>query len=172
MNTHKVDTNDTPKRRFITAAIFITLGLLFGGTGVWIATTGNHMVSGGVEAKATILGKNRIRRRAQTSSTRFTRDYLVRYQFETPEGRYRDQKTVSGSFYHSIRSGDRVPVRYLASDPDMNEIEPGTFDANALIAGGFGLAFLVFAGVIVFLPRRSELDTPQRFGRTSGEDRT
>ena len=85
---------------------------------------------------------------------------------------YRDQKTVSGSSCHSVKVGDRVPARHLASDPNMNETGPGTFDATALIAGGFGLAFLVLAGVIVFLPERAERDTPQKFGRISGEDRT
>lgn len=163
------------KRRVITSSILMAIGLVFCGIGYWIGLSGQELEANGIETTASILNKKMVKRRSSSSKAggnkirkRSTR-YLVRYQFKTGDGRFRDRKSVSRDFFDKVKFGDKVPVRYLEADPSQNEIELGTYNSNSWIAGGIGAALVLLGTAILFLPRNKSIS--KKFGRAAEKDK-
>ncbi len=108
----------------------------------------------GVETTATVSNLRKSTRMGG-SGTRST-DYYVRVSYSTGSAmdgtlkiHFAEEK-VSSSFYGSLSKGDKIPVRYLASEPGEAEIEPGGTSENAMWAGIMGLIFAVL-GVLLLV---------------------
>ena len=81
---------------------------------------------------------------------------MVRYQFKTKDGRQRGRKSVSRTYYDSVKFGDTVPVRYIEADPSQNEIEFGTYNTNSWIAGSIGALIVLLGATILFWPKKKK----------------
>lgn len=91
-------------------------------------------------------------RRVRRQNGEHSRRYYARYRFEPPgfEPVLRESE-ISMGFYTGIgelRSGggDTIPLRYSAANPDIHEIEPGSYrkraNASFIPAGVFGVLSL------------------------------
>ncbi len=124
--------------------ILIGVGIIFVGT--VISEDADRLGADGVEAMATVIGKQEFTRRSTNSAT--STDYYVRYHFPLGDGTlHYDRRSVSLSFYEEVEYGVQVPVRFLPADPSLNEIESGAIGENALYAMLIG-AVVAFGGIL------------------------
>jgi len=151
------------------SGVFVLIGAIVMTIGFWMGSQGRMLQADGLEASAVVTGKSVAKRRSG-SGTSATNEYSVRYQFKVGNERHQDRKIVSRSFYDSVETGDTVPVRYLASDPAINEIEPGRLRAASRIAMGIGVLFVLFGGGMLFLPRK--VRKPAQADAATGKDGT
>lgn len=135
------------------SGVFVLIGAIVIAIGYRMGSQNSMLKTDGVEATAIITGKSVVKRRGG-SGTSATNEYSVRYQFKVGNQRYQDRKIVSRSFYDTVESGDSVPVRYLAADPAINEIEPGRGQMGSRIAMGIGILFSLLGVGILFSPRK------------------
>ena len=163
------DPVNSMKRGLIWAVVLAILGVGLGWVGYSIADQDRMLKARGIEAMAIVTNKSKVRRRGGSSnvnnmsrlSSRGRIEFVVRYQFKAPKGRVTDRKTVSRSFFDSIKFGDSIPLRYMPDKPSINEIESGTISANGMIAMGFGAAFLLAAFAVPFFTGAKK----SKFGR-------
>ncbi len=141
------------------SGVFVLIGAIVMTLGYRMGSQGRMLEADGMEAMAVVTGKS-VNERRGSSGTSTTNEYLVRYQFKVGNERHLDRKIVSRSFYDSIESGDTVPVRYLAADPAINEIEPGRLRMGSRIAMGIGALFVLLGGGILMMPRKVKKPTP------------
>lgn len=128
----------------------LILGLLAGGSLMIASTNGQNsqrLQREGVETTAELTRVYRSEDR-DTDGTR-SYSYHVAFRFTVDGKLYEDNQTVSNAFYQTVGTGQRVPVRYLANDPSISEIEPGATATWAfyarLAAIGLGFAALMAA---------------------------
>ncbi|GEM_PF-7078497 len=138
---------------FAISGVIVLTGVIVMVVGYWMGSQGRMLETHGIATSAVVTGKSTAERRSG-SGTSATIEYSVRYQFKVGSERHLDQKIVSRSFYDSIESGDTVPVRYLASDPAINEIEPGRLQMGSRIAMGIGALFVLLGGALLMMPRK------------------
>ncbi len=143
----------------VISGVFVLIGAIVMVVGYRMDSQGRMLEAHGMEAMAVVIGKS-VEKRRGGSGTSATNEYLVRYQFKVGNERHQDRKIVSRSFYDSVESGDTVPVRYLAADPSINEIEPGQYQMNSWIAMGIGVLFVLLGGGILMMPRKVRKPAP------------
>ncbi|MEZ5667248.1 MAG: DUF3592 domain-containing protein [Alphaproteobacteria bacterium] len=137
------------------AAIPLALGIGIVFVSLTIADDAARLDDEGVAAEATIIGKREVERRTGTNSSNRRTDYELRYHFPVGGGAlHYGTRDVSRDFFDGVAVGDTVPVRYLADDPDLNEIEPGAVNENALYAGIFGAVLLLGGALFAWLVAR------------------
>lgn len=112
------------------------------------AASVRHLADEGADALATVTGLNMT---ATRSNNRTQHHFEVSFQF-TIDGQTHDGKQiVSEDFYRSLKTRDRIPVRYWTRDPGLTEIEPGHRANEVLIsqiaAGVAGALTLIFAAL-------------------------
>jgi len=107
----------------------------------------------GAEATATVTDREIVERR--DSDGHRSTDYRLRIDFTASSGvRVSDWDSVSRETYDSLQAGDTMPVRYVAHDPAIFEVEPGQTAFSARLFSGIGFAILaVAAGIGAFLGR-------------------
>lgn len=104
-------------------AVLTIMLILFGVAGYkgWEA---KQLETRGITGTATILGTER--RVSEDSDGRRTYRYYARYSFMTVDGeRIVQRRRISAGFYHRLRQGQEVPVRYVEGRPGIHEIEIG-----------------------------------------------
>ena len=93
---------------------------------------------GTLTAKRVITERNAVR-------------YEISFQFTAPykEGvaRVPGSQLVSKDTYETYQVGDRVPVRFLPSDPLWAEVSPGAYQAKFL--NGISIGLFCLAGLIL-----------------------
>ena len=155
-------------RKLIAISGFIMLiGIIMMLVGYRMGSQASMLVTDGMETSAVVIGTSAVQRRG-SSGTTSTTEYSVRYRFSIGNERYLDRKIVSRSFYESVETGDSVPVRYLLSDPSINEIEPGRARMVSRIVMGIGVLFVLSGVGILFLPRK--VRKPARAIAGTGKD--
>lgn len=135
------------------SGVFVLIGAIVIAVGYRMGSQGRMLEAHGMEASAVVTGKSVAKRRGG-SGTSAINEYSVRYQFKVGNERHQDRKIVSRSFFDSVEADDTVPVRYLPSDPAINEIEPGRLWTGSRIAMGIGALFVLLGGGMLFSPRK------------------
>ncbi len=135
------------------SGVFVLIGTIVMTIGYRMGSQSRMLDAHGREASAVVTGKSVTKRRGG-SGTSTTNEYSVRYQFKVGNERHRDRKIVSRSFFDSVEADDTVPVRYLPSDPAINEIEPGQIRMNSRIAIGIGTLIVLLGGALLMMPRK------------------
>lgn len=108
----------------------------------------------GAEAIARVIDRD-IRTR-RDSEGRTTTEYRVEYHFQPATGEpVTTRRTVSRATYNALAPGSELPVRYIAHDPQVNEIEPGQSRRTGRFLGLIALPFaLVGLVAAVWIGRR------------------
>lgn len=112
----------------------------------------------GREAEATVMDLRReeTRRVDDQGRVRFDVEHFVTVRFDTPARRGVEvEATVGADRHDALRRGDRIMIRYAASDPQVIEFEAGERAAEAAflrwVALGLGV---VAAGLGVLAVRQ------------------
>ncbi|MCB1395136.1 MAG: DUF3592 domain-containing protein [Rhodobacter sp.] len=107
----------------------------------------------GADTIATVTDREIVERR--DSDGHRSTDYRLRIAFTASNGvRVTDWDSVSRETYDSVQAGDTMPVRYVAHDPAIFEVEPGRTAFSARMFSGFGIVILGIAVAIgAFLGR-------------------
>ncbi len=149
------------------SGVFVLIGAIVMTVGYRMGSQGRMLEAHGLETSAVVTGKSVAKRRG-SSGTSATSEYSVRYQFKVGNERHRARKIVSRSYYDTVEAGDTVPVRYLAADPAINEIEPGRARTGSRIATGIGALFVMLGGALLMMPRK--VRKPAQADAATGKD--
>ena len=131
---------------FVLLMVAGTIALAVGGV---LSLRALHLETDGVEAVGTITGLE-IKKRGCGKKNRSTcTDYWISYQF-TPETGLpiTDRKAVEQEFYQTRQIGGALPLRYVAGQPEENEIEPGAARNGSWIGVLLGCAMWLAVGVL------------------------
>lgn len=139
------------------ALIPLALGAAIVFVGTLISEDAARLEADGVDTQATIIAKREYERRSSNNASTTTY-YNLRYHFPLESGglHYGD-RDVSYGFYEDVETGMQRPLRYLPSDPDLHEIEPGAVDENALYATIFGAVLLLIGAGLLWLFTRNAM---------------
>ncbi len=135
------------------SGVFVLIGAIVIAIGYRIGSQGRMLQTEGLDATAVITGKS-VQERRGGSGTSATREYSVRYRFSVGNQQYYAQSVVSRAFYESLETGAPAPVRYLAADPSISEIEPGRRQMGSRIAMGIGVLLVLLGVGILLSPRK------------------
>lgn len=134
----------------------LLFSILLGFTGFFAASAFHWSSKANIMEGPVVEGVAELRdarRRVRRQNGEFSRSYYVSYRFEPPGFDPVVHETeISMSFFTRIgrlRSGggDMIPIRYSAANPDIHEIEPGSYrnraNATFVPAGVFGVLSLI-----------------------------
>lgn len=135
--------------------LLLGIGIVFVGT--LISEDAARLDTEGVDTQATIIAKREYERRSSNNASTTTY-YNLRYHFPLESGglHYGD-RDVSHDFYEEVDVTEQRPLRYLPSDPDLHEIEPGAVGENALYATIFGAVLLLIGAGLLWLFTRNAM---------------
>ncbi len=148
MNTAATGTTvlDFVRERGWVYALLVIAGLGLGAYEMASYRTASRFADEGVDARGVVTHMSNY----SNNGTRKT--FRLSYTFPTPGDPYtQGTQDVSGPFYDAQAEDAEIPVRYLASDPSMNVVEPanitkgfwvGMLLAISLVLGGVGGAVL------------------------------
>ena len=142
----------------------LALGVLLGALAITDSLRGEErqqrLEREGVNTQAEIVKKWKEQRRWDT------RRYVM-YRFESNGRSYQRRAMVSRRDFRSLRIGDLVPVRYVASSPEQSrlpqESDPWLPLWGALLVPAFFLVLLWLMGRVILVQRRL-----LRWGRPTG----
>jgi hypothetical protein len=121
--------------------LFILVGVGLGYVSKIGIEQDSQLSSKGIETTGEVTHKQSSSRKGNS------RSYSVSYYFSTPQDPYTNgNQSVSLEYYDSIAEGERVPVRYLPSDPKVSEIEFGSPVVHRRLGLFLGLV-LILSGV-------------------------
>jgi uncharacterized protein DUF3592 len=111
---------------------------------LWVHAEDERLSANGQITTGVVQSKQRIDGGGESPTT-----YHLRYSFEDGSGRERAGSAgVEESMYERVSVGDRLPIQYLADQPQTSRIfgafNPGIVEALALTA--LGLMYFLFLG--------------------------
>ena len=135
----------------------LAAGLIFSVIGWVIIGQANRMDREGVETVAVVTARN-IRTETQRDGDRVTR-YYVSYRFSpTSDQTVEARQSVSRTTYNAVEVGQSVTVRYLPSDPGVNQLaSEGSGRGGGMIFGILGLLLLLVGGGVAWVLVRGKL---------------
>jgi len=135
--------------------VVILVALAFAVFAVSARREAQSLTRDGRDAMGVITQK--YQRMSGTSSSRSrTTTYYVRYTFKNAAGaQVKDIQDVSDAFYHRVKDGDQLQVRYLPEHPTTSEIEQGRAASASILWEAVALAIFIggLIGLIVWLRR-------------------
>jgi hypothetical protein len=111
----------------VIAGLVVVIGIL----AVTIIRTGGEarlLATEGREAVADVLDRREVETRSVDNEgrVRYDWDHFATLRFDTPDRRGVEVETrITPARYEALQVGDRVTIRYAASDPRVVEFEPG-----------------------------------------------
>lgn len=146
----------------------LCLALLFLPIGGFALRDAMRLASDGIGTTATVV--DHATHTSRTSNGNRRTSYSVTLRFADQAGTLRTTRlSVSSETYQRLGIGSQTPVRYVASDPSIAEVEPGANRRNGLIMSGVGGVSALGALVLLMLFLRSA--SAQRRAVSRGERR-
>jgi hypothetical protein len=125
--------------------------------------------SDGIETRATVIDHATHTSRSNNGTRRVS--YSLTLRFADQQGTPRSTRiAVSSQTYQRLGIGSQTPLRYVASDPAITEVEPGDTRSDGLILSGAGALGALGLGLCLILFLRAT--AAQRRVLKTGERRT
>lgn len=136
-------------RRIVVSLLFAFAAVCAAGS-VYLGYTALLLRFDGAETAGHVLSLRELAgHRVQMNKAETSPTYLVRYAYRVSDQRYEDRRSVSKELFDNLkRTGGPLTVRYLRSDPQVNEIDSGNLLVGTFILAG---GALLFAACGVFL---------------------
>lgn len=146
----------------------LCLALLFLPIGGLHLRDAQRLASDGIDTTATVVDHATHTSRTNNGNRRTSYSVTLRYA-DQRGGQHTTRLSVSSETYQRLGIGRRTPVRYVASDPTIAEVEPGANRRSGMIMAGVGAASALGALVLLVLFLRSS--AAQRRAMERGERR-
>ena len=146
----------------------LCLALLFLPIGGLHLRDAQRLASDGVDTTATVVDHATHTSRTNNGNRRTSYSVTLRYS-DQRGGQHTTRLSVSSETYQRLGIGRQTPVRYVASDPTIAEVEPGENRRNGLIMAGVGGASALGAALLLVFFLRSS--AAQRRAMARGERR-
>ncbi len=135
------------------AVLFVWLGLIIAASGVLTLQNAKQLAKDGVATTAQITktSAQETPRTTMRDTNPSGTDYFVEYVLTTPDGPLAGNAKVSREYFHSVREGGVVSLRFLPQSPEIHELYEGALyrsgQATSVVGAGFtGLGLLITLG--------------------------
>jgi hypothetical protein len=136
------------------AAMLLLLSALAGFAAISIAQRASQIERESVGAVATVVGKQERRRARYVAGYRNSEvGYIlaVSYRYVVAGQTLHGTQGVDRERFDALQVGQAIPVRYVAANPSVSEIDVGWTGRNAIWAGAACLGLGLLAGGLLLL---------------------